>query len=141
MRRTSEQLAELYGAEVELEIEDGAPPVINDPTVIQNVEETIRSTFGDQAVHQIQQTSMGGEDFAHYLQHVPGAFIRVGTSSSPKTSHPLHHHEFDIDEAALAPTARLMSRVLTNHLHQDVAHGLSPNLSSFSRGVEGKVER
>ena len=132
MRRTAEQLAELYGAKVELEIEDGAPPVINDKTVVANVESTIREMFGDQAVHQIKQSSMGGEDFAHYLQHVPGAFIRVGTASGPKTSFPLHHHEFDIDETPLAPTARLMTRVLTNHLRENVTKGASPNLSSFS---------
>jgi len=61
---------------------------------------------------------MGGEDFAHYLKHVPGAFIRVGTASGPETSYPLHHHRFDIDETPLAPTARLMARTLMNHLER-----------------------
>lgn len=116
MRRTAERLGDLYGAEVELDIEDGAPPVINDETVVQNVEHTIREKFGEQAVYQIPQSSMGGEDFAFYLEHVPGAFVRVGTASSPETSFPLHHHQFDIDETPLGPTARLMSKVLTNHL-------------------------
>jgi amidohydrolase len=120
MRRTAEQLGTLYGASVTLEIEDGSPPVVNDETVIRNVEQTIRRTFGDEAVYEIPKSSMGGEDFAHYLQHVPGAFVRVGTSSSPETSFPLHHHRFDIDETPLAPTARLMTRVLVNHLREDV---------------------
>jgi metal-dependent amidase/aminoacylase/carboxypeptidase family protein len=81
---------------------------------------------------------MGGEDFAHYLKHVPGAFIRVGTASGPETSHPLHHHRFDLDETPLAPTSRLMAKVLINHLEQDVAaHGPStePNLTTTGDGA------
>ena len=116
MHRAAERMADLHDAHVELDFQDGSPPVLNDETAISNVETTIQNAFGDQAIHWIQQSSMGGEDFAHYLDHVPGGFIRVGTASGPETSFPLHHHRFDIDETPLAPTARLMSRVLMNHL-------------------------
>ena len=63
---------------------------------------------------------MGGEDFAHYLEHVPGMMIRVGTSSSPETSRPLHDNQFDIDETPLAPTSQLMAQVLINHLDRQL---------------------
>jgi len=121
MHRAAERLADLHGAHIELDFEDGSPPVINDEAAIENIEATIRDAFGDQAIHKIERSSMGGEDFAHYLKHVPGAFIRVGTASGPETSYPLHHHRFDIDETPLAPTARLMARALTNHLEHDLA--------------------
>jgi len=52
--------------------------------------------------------------------------VRVGTASGPETSYPLHHHRFDIDETPLAPTARLMARVLTNHLEQQPTDGVAP---------------
>ena len=116
MQKTAERLGDLHDARVELDFEDGSTPVLNDGAAIDNVEATIRETFGDQAVHKIQQSSMGGEDFAHYLKHVPGALVRVGTASGPETSYPLHHHRFDLDETPLAPTARLMARTLINHL-------------------------
>jgi len=116
MRKTAKNLGELYNVEVELDIEDGAPPVINNEDVVQNVAHSIRDAFGDQAIYQIPQSSMGGEDFAYYAQNLPAAFVRVGTSASPKTSYPLHHHHFDIDERPLAPTARLMAQVLSRHL-------------------------
>jgi amidohydrolase len=138
MRRTAERMADLYGASVKLEIQDGAPPVVNDGSLVKNVRETIRGMFGDQAIHHIEQSSMGGEDFAHYLQHVPGAFVRVGTASGPKTTHPLHHHQFDIDEAALAPTSRLMTKVLANHLRGNVTEEASRHLSTFSANGQEK---
>jgi amidohydrolase len=133
MRQTAKQLGELYGAEVTLDIEDGAPPVINDPTIIDNVERTVRDEFGEEAIYQIPQSSMGGEDFAYYLQRVPGAFIRVGTASTPDTQYPLHHHRFNIDETPLAPTARLMAHILANHLRDDVSKGVTPTRSAFKR--------
>ena len=137
MHQTAQQLGALYGAEVEIDIEDGSPPVMNNPTIMRNVERTIEETYGEEAVYRIPQSSMGGEDFAYYLQRVPGAFVRVGTASTPDTRYPLHHHRFDIDETALAPTARLMTRVLANHLRDSIAEGLTPNPSMFSRSENG----
>jgi len=130
MHRTARRIGDLHDAHVELDFQDGSPPVLNDEGAITNIERTIQDAFGGQAIHWIQQSSMGGEDFAHYLEHVPGAFIRVGTASGPETSFPLHHHRFDIDETPLAPTARLMARVLMNHLQEDSAEGLSPSKTS-----------
>ncbi len=59
--------------------------------------------------------SMGAEDFAHYTLRTPGAFVRVGTRSSPRTAHPIHDALFDLDEAALAPAAHLMAEVLRTY--------------------------
>ena len=120
MHQTAEQMGAMFGAEVELDIEDGAPPVMNDPELIGNVAATIRDAHGDEAIYSIPQSSMGGEDFAHYLEHVPGAYVRVGTASSEATCFPLHHHRFDIDESALEPATRLMAGVLVNHLKQNL---------------------
>jgi amidohydrolase len=132
MDRTVQRVQEVHNVHIELDFEDGSPPVINDETAIENVERTILDAFGEQAVHWIDQSSMGGEDFAHYLKHVPGAFVRVGTASGPETSFPLHHHRFDIDETPLAPTARLMARVLMNHLKNEHADPVDPSELSAS---------
>ncbi len=140
MRETTERLGELHRATIELDFEDGSPPVMNDETAIQNVADTIRDTFGEQAIHQIGQSSMGGEDFAHYLKHVPGAFIRVGTASGPETCFPLHHHRFDIDETPLAPTARLMARVLMNHLESGLTDSIGPTHSKFATSGNGTTQ-
>lgn len=138
MQKTVRHFNELYDIHIELDFEDGSPPVINDPTVLENIEDTIRETFGEQAIHRIPRSSMGAEDFAHYLKHVPGAFIRVGTASGPETSYPLHHHRFDLDETPLAPTARLMARTLWNHLERGLTETPStspPDLEASDNGT------
>jgi len=118
--QVADQIASLHGANASVEYEMGSPPVINAAALVSNIADTIRETFGDHAIYQIPRVSMGGEDFSHYLKHVPGALIRVGTASSPETSHPLHDDRFDIDETPLAPTARMMAQVLINHLDRQL---------------------
>ncbi|MFB6249469.1 MAG: amidohydrolase [Salinibacter sp.] len=138
MQEAAGRLGDLHDAHVTIDFEDGSPPVINDETAIANVERTIEANFGAQAIHWIKQSSMGGEDFAHYLEHVPGAFIRVGTASGPETSYPLHHHRFDIDETPLAPTARLMGRVLMNHLREGLGAVASPPSPGTAPSSDGR---
>ena len=140
MRQAAQRMEDLHGAHIELDFEDGSPPVVNDETAIENVDATIQQMFGDQAVHQIERSSMGGEDFAHYLKHVPGAFIRVGTASGPETSYPLHHHRFDIDETPLAPTARLMARTLMNHLERNRADTGEPTRADLTTSGNGTTD-
>jgi amidohydrolase len=121
MAQIAKQTAATFGATANMEVEKGAPPVINEPLLIKNVEDVVREAYGPQAIYEIPQSSMGGEDFSYYLDHVPGALIRVGTASSPETSHPLHDHRFDIDETPLAPTAKLMARAMIRHLKRDIS--------------------
>lgn len=128
MRRTAQHFGEMYGATVDVSVDDGSPPVINESAMVDNVENVIRDTMGEQAIRRIPESSMGGEDFAFYLRHVPGALIRVGTRSGPATSLPLHNARFDIDETALAPAARLMSRVVMRHLRENVTEDVPPIL-------------
>ncbi len=115
--RTAEQIASMYGAHIEVAVEDGSPPVVNDARLVQVVRETSTALFGVESIFEIPRPSMGSEDFAYYLEHIPGALIRVGTSCSPATSYSLHHAKFDVDEASMSIASHLMSRVLINYLH------------------------
>jgi amidohydrolase len=53
---------------------------------------------------------MGAEDFAFYLEHVPGAMARIGCASDRVGRSPLHAPDFDIDEESLRIAARVMAR-------------------------------
>lgn len=117
IEKTSRAIATSYGARVDVDFDDGAPPVMNDVELADNVRSTIRARLGNEAIYEVPVPSMGAEDFAHYLKHVPGLLLRVGTSSGPSTSFPLHDACFDIDEQALAQTASLMAAVLISTLH------------------------
>lgn len=116
MRRVAKEIAALHGGSADLDVVIGAPPAINDERAVEAARQSITQRFGEEAIYDIPKTSMGAEDFAHYLREVPGALIRVGTQSGPDTSYPLHDARFDIDEGTLAPTARLMADLLEARL-------------------------
>lgn len=75
------------------------PPVVNDANVINKIEAAATDALGaDNVVHTHQ--SLGAEDFAWYLEDIPGALIRLG-AALPNRRVDLHSASFDIDESAI----------------------------------------
>jgi amidohydrolase len=105
------QIAAPYGVEVEIDYARGVPPVVNDGDCIARLAEAIQSHLPDVSVAEAQQ-SMGGEDFAWYLDRVPGALARLGvrTPGAAKTLD-LHQSEFDVDERCIPIGISLLTQV------------------------------
>jgi amidohydrolase len=54
---------------------------------------------------------MGGEDFAWYVQAVPGAMARLGTRPPHGVTYDLHQGDLVVDERAVGIGARLLAGV------------------------------
>ena len=102
IRRMAEAMGELHDAEIQLELTQGYPPVINTAAEVDLVRQCVRELYGPDALMTAPHPSMGSEDFSFYLQHVPGAFFRFGARRPEWEPMPLHSPRFDIDEAVLA---------------------------------------
>jgi amidohydrolase len=76
------------------------PPVVNTAAAVGVQRTAVRQALGRGALVDTEQ-SMGGEDFAWYLEAVPGALARLGVHAPGSTSFDLHQGTFDIDERAL----------------------------------------
>jgi amidohydrolase len=98
-----------HGAGYELRLDRGAPAIFNDPHVTDQFRSVARDIVGSENVHEIPLPSMGGEDFSHYLERVPGSMFRLGTAATGPR-HFLHSPHFDIDERAIAIGARILAR-------------------------------
>ena len=121
MRRVAGSMGALYGADVDIDYGVPLPPVVNTTDEMKTIRETITASFGDETIREIPLPSLGGEDFAYYLERVPGAMVRIGSAGGPESRYPLHHDRFDIDEAALPRAARLMTEVLIRDLEKRAA--------------------
>ncbi|MFM8293921.1 MAG: M20/M25/M40 family metallo-hydrolase, partial [Microcystaceae cyanobacterium] len=60
-----------------------------------------REAWGGDRVQILPDPSLGAEDFALYLEKVPGAMFRLGVGYADKHNAPLHHPQFSADEAAI----------------------------------------
>ena len=115
-RRLAGALGAVYKADVEVDMDDPLPAVVNTAPEVGRALRAAADLFGAPAATLIPLPSMGGEDFAYYLQRVPGCMVRVGSASGPETRYPLHHARFDLDEGALGLAARLMTEVCVRDL-------------------------
>ena len=93
------EMAGPLGAIVETEYHQGCPPVVNDPEIIAIAESAAAAVLGEHKIEHTHQ-SLGAEDFAWFLEDVPGALIRLG-AALPDRHVDLHSAMFDIDEAAI----------------------------------------
>jgi len=105
-----------FGATADFQYEKGYPPLINDESMVDFVAHTAGSVFGEDKVQEISPV-MGGEDFAYFLQEVPGAFLFFGMGDG--MTYPHHHPAFDIDERALPQAALLMTALALEYLEQN----------------------
>jgi amidohydrolase len=94
-----------FGAEATFEYEVGYPPLVNDSASVDFVLDVVKMTLGEERI-KLFGPMMGGEDFAYYLQKIPGAFLFFGAGDGMKFPH--HHPGFDFDEKALPEATLLM---------------------------------
>lgn len=95
------------GVGFELSHRRGVPPVVNDRASTRMLRTGVQSALGEDALAGTQQSS-GGEDFGWYLEHLPGAFGRLGVWPGHGPKRELHQPTFDLDERAVPVGVRVM---------------------------------
>ncbi len=113
-----EGTAKMMGGSAKLNYRRGYPAVINSEAEAGIVRQSAVDTVGADNVIKIEPM-MGGEDFAYYLEKVPGAFVFIG-AGNPEigAKYPHHHPRFDIDERALVISAEVLGRSALTYLLQ-----------------------
>lgn len=107
-----------FGVQAELQHIRGVPPVVNTADAIADLR-TAAAAVDLATVASTQ--SMGGEDFAWYLHHVPGAMARLGTRAPGGRTYDLHQGDLIIDEAAIAAGAKLLGAVALSAIARHTA--------------------
>lgn len=107
----------MFGVSVELTYTNDYPPLYNDPVVTEQVVASLQKGLGEYLTDiSMYDMLSGSEDFAYYLQKIPGVFFYIG--AKPKnTPHAYfnHHPKFDIDEDALLVAAKSVADVVLDY--------------------------
>jgi amidohydrolase len=108
-------IAAAHDCKVETQWVEGYPATINDPAMYDYVAKIARQTFGPERFFQVGSPSMGGEDFAYYLEKVPGCFFLVGVEPMDAANYPpLHSDRYDFSDGAMAVGMRLFMELVLN---------------------------
>ena len=94
--------------DTELDYEFCYPVTRNDPEMSGLALDTARSLFGDEAVVEVDHPSMGAEDFAFFLEKLPGAYVWLGCRDEEHTSS-VHTPTFGFDEDILPKGSALLA--------------------------------
>ncbi|OEC02700.1 peptidase M20 [Lysinibacillus sphaericus] len=109
----------LTKADYEYEFRRGYPPVVNHAAETEHVMASARKVADVEAVEFVDPT-MGGEDFAYYLEEIPGAFFFTGAKNPQwQEVYPHHHPKFDIDERSLRIAANVLGQATLDYLAND----------------------
>ncbi len=108
MQRRCAGIAAANNCRLEFRWTEGYPPTVNDPAMADYVAKVAKATVGEERYLPLLRPSMGGEDFAYYLEKVPGCFFLVGVQPRDCEQYPcLHNDRFDFTDDALATGMRM----------------------------------
>ena len=119
LSRIATEVAIGYGVRAAIDVEHGTPPIVNPPRESAWAREAAATVLGNAAIVPFGITNMGGEDFAFYMERMPGCFLRIGARRPGEEATAAHSPRFDVAEGAiivgaavLAECARVSSRAV-----------------------------
>lgn len=96
LKRVSEQAAEAYGGQVDVEILEGYPATVNDANWASILRDIVIDEYGIEAAPTLKP-SLAGEDFSRFLLEIPGIYYWLGMDEVVEV-YPLHHPKFNANE-------------------------------------------
>jgi amidohydrolase len=120
IEREAEGIARATGTEIELtiDVENGYPVTVNDPTLTRRMLPTI-ARVAPRTVEALPRT--GAEDFAFYAERVPGLYLWLGIRPpdvAAEDAAPNHSSRFFVDERALPLGTRLLAHLAVDYLSE-----------------------
>ena len=108
LRAIASGIAAAHGADAEVTITRGEPPVVNDPAMVAVVAEATQQGLGEGALLNAPGWT-AADDFGFYSEAVPSVYFRLGVQdAAQRMAFALHHPRLHVDEAALPLGARVL---------------------------------
>lgn len=118
VKRVVEGTALANNCKITIEYKRGYPAVVNHEAETEFLKKSAETVIGAENVV-LSKPQMGGEDFAYYLESVPGTFFFTG--AKPADPYPHHHPKFDIDETSLLIAAKTLGAAALDYQDAEVA--------------------
>ena len=110
---TIHAVEKLTDAKIKWSISHTSPGLINDKACTDLVINAAQSVLGNENVVTMKESSMGGEDFAYYLEKIPGAYFRIGCNDGKTRD--IHTKDFNLNERCIATAIKVFSAFITQY--------------------------
>ncbi|MEO6510411.1 MAG: amidohydrolase [Nocardioides sp.] len=115
VREFIDEIVAPYGVKAEVDYRRGVPPVVNDAASTLLLADAVERVVGVEGRVSTTQ-SLGGEDFAWFLDAIPGSMGRLGTRTPGGPTYDLHQGNLRVDEGAALVAARVLATVALDSL-------------------------
>ncbi|MGL4667733.1 MAG: M20/M25/M40 family metallo-hydrolase, partial [Saezia sp.] len=112
MRRIVETLPKMHGGSAELNFVRGYPVLVNWDQPYEFAIDGAEKLLGEGHVVKNTKRRTGSEDFAYFLQKVPGALFHLGIAPADKKVAELHNPYYDFNDDALHIGAALWAELV-----------------------------
>ena len=109
VRRLAEGIAAAHGIVATVTLTLGPPPIVNPEQAAAWARTAVESVLGASALVPLGTINMAGEDFAYYMERVPGCFMRVGARMADEAVIPAHTPQFHASEASIFVGAAVLA--------------------------------
>lgn len=108
LAEVARSVARAHGVEARTAIEEGPPPLVNRKGPVEHARRAARRVLGPEALRTLPELNLAGEDFAVYLERMPGCFLRIGARRAEDPVVSAHAPRFlPADEAVVVGSALL----------------------------------
>lgn len=111
LSRICDSIGALHNARLTLTLEEGTPPVVNPKDMAEIARRAAVAVVGEANAVPLHTPNMGGEDFACYMEKIPGCYVRLGARAPGREGFPAHSSKFEFDEDVLPIGARYFYEV------------------------------
>jgi amidohydrolase len=101
------------GAKIKFNIPYSSPGIYNDFNLTNLIHKSSKEVIGNSNILNLESASLGGEDFAFYLNYIPGVYFRIGCFDGVATD--LHCNYFDIDESCIPIGIKILNQTIKNY--------------------------
>ena len=107
---------QVTGAKITWSIPYTSPGVFNDAELTDILTLSSISAIGGDNTIILEESSMGGEDFAYYLEHIPGSYYRIGCYDG--CANDVHTPNFDVDESCISTAVLFLGQAVVDYFNQ-----------------------
>ena len=120
MKSLVPKIAEAYGAEATVDIQDGTAITFNDLELTKKMLPTLEKVAGKENINLINAIT-GAEDFSYYQEKVPGLFFFLGGTPldmNPADAPSHHTPDFIVDDSGMLLGVKAMTQLTLDYLGQ-----------------------
>jgi hippurate hydrolase len=108
--------AAVFGSTAEVNYQRRYPVLFNHPKETEFCRQVIRDWIGEEALALDQQPETGSEDFAFFLEKVPGCYVFIGNGVGSEGGCMVHNPGYDFNDACLSTGASYWVKVAETYL-------------------------